>query len=72
LAVVFNLLDQDERRSIGLPLYYTGLTNTALIREQDGRPKRYMLDRAYRVEVPVTVPDDFCREAHGMTWLVIQ
>ena len=66
LAVVYNPLDQDERKVITLPLYYTGLTNTALIREQDGKPQRYTLDRAYRVQVPVTVP------AHGLTWLVIQ
>jgi hypothetical protein len=66
LAVVYNPLDQEERKVITLPLYYTGLTDSALIREQDGKPRRYKLDRAYRVEVPVTVP------AHGRTWLVIQ
>jgi len=66
LAVVYNPLDQEERRVITLPLYYTGLTGTALIREQEGKPQRYPLDRAYRVEVPVTVPP------HGLTWLVIQ
>ena len=66
LAVVYNPLDQEVRKSITLPLYYTGLTNTALIREQDGKPQRYVLDRAYRVEVPVKVP------AGGLTWLVIQ
>jgi hypothetical protein len=66
LAVVYNPLDQDERKVITLPLYYTGLSDTALIREQEGKSQRYTLDRAYRVEVPVTVP------AHGLTWLVIQ
>jgi hypothetical protein len=65
LAVVYNPLDREERKVITLPLYYTGLTETALIREQDGKPQRYTLDRAYRVEVPVTVP------ARGLTWLVI-
>jgi hypothetical protein len=49
-----------------LPLYYTGLARTALIREQEGKPQRYVLDREYRVEVPVRVP------ARGLTWLVIQ
>jgi hypothetical protein len=65
LAVVYNPLDQEVRKRITLPLYYTGLSNTALIREQDGKPRRYVLDRAYRVELPVKVP------ARGMTWLVI-
>ena len=49
-----------------LPLYYTGLTEIASIREQEGTPRRYRLDRSYRVEVPVKVP------ARGMTWLVIE
>jgi hypothetical protein len=46
--------------------YYTGLSNAALIRQQNGKPRRYVLDRAYRVEVPVKV------QAGGLTWLVIQ
>jgi hypothetical protein len=66
LAVIYNPLDQEVRKSIALPLYYTGLTKAALIREQDGKPRRYVLDRAYRVEVPVRVP------ARGLVWLVIQ
>jgi hypothetical protein len=41
------------RKSITLPLYYTGLTNAARIREHDGKPRRYVLDSAYRVEVLV-------------------
>jgi hypothetical protein len=43
LAVVYNPLDQEERKVITLPLYYTGLTEAALIREQDGKPQRYTL-----------------------------
>jgi hypothetical protein len=66
LAVVYNPLDQEVRKTMTLPLYYTGLTRTALIREQEGKPQRYVLDREYRVEVPVKVP------ARGLTWLVIQ
>ena len=65
LAVVYNPLDQDVRTSITLPLYYTGITHAALIREQDDQPRRYVLDRAYRAEVPVKVP------ARGLTWLVV-
>ena len=66
LAVVYNPLDQEVRKTMTLPLYYTGLARTALIREQEGKPQRYVLDREYRVEVPVRVP------ARGLTWLVIQ
>ena len=35
-----------------LPLYYMGLTETASIREQEGKPRQYRVDRNYRVEVP--------------------
>jgi hypothetical protein len=66
LAVVYNPLDQDVRKTIRLPLYYTGLTHAAFVREQDGKSQRYILDRAYNVEVSVNV------RARGMTWLVIQ
>jgi len=66
LALIYNPLDQAVQREVKLPLYYTGLTATAKIREQEGRPKRYKLDRLYNVAVPVTVP------AHGRTWLLIE
>lgn len=66
LAVVYNPLSKEMRETITLPLYYTGLTNAVRIREQDGTPRRYVLDRAYRVEVPVKVP------AGGMTWLIVE
>jgi hypothetical protein len=66
LAVIYNPLGSEMSETITLPLYYTGLTNSALIRQQDGTPKRYVLDRAYRVQVPVRVPPA------GMTWLVVE
>jgi len=66
LAVVYNPLGTELDETISLPLYYTGLTGAARIRQQDGSPRRYVLDRGYRVEVPVKVP------ANGMTWLVVE
>jgi len=66
LAMIYNPLDQPVRREVKLPLYYTGLTATAQIREQDGGPKGYQLDRQYNVTVPVTIP------ARSHTWLLIE
>jgi hypothetical protein len=66
LAMICNPLDRPVARELKLPLYYTGLTTTARIRQQDGRPKSYKLDREYNVSVPLNVP------AHGCTWLVIE
>ena len=66
LAMVFNPLDEPLARELRLPLYYTGLTEEAHVRERDGEPKRYELNRHYEVTVPVEVP------SRGVTWLVIE
>jgi hypothetical protein len=66
LAMVYNPLDRTVTKRLKLPLYYTGLTTTARIREQHGPSKEYTLDRRYNVEIPIQVA------AHGATWLVVQ
>jgi len=66
LALLFNPLDQALKREVALPLYYTGLTNTARIREKEGAAKTFKLDREFSVRVPVEIP------ANGYTWLVIE
>jgi hypothetical protein len=66
LVMIHNPLNVPVEREITLPLYYTGLTNTALIRVEDGKPKRYKLNRASAVHVPVKVP------ASGRTWLTVE
>jgi hypothetical protein len=66
LAVIYNPGDRPAERTLKLPLYYTGLSTTARIRQQNGPPRTYRLDRQFNVSVPVQVP------AHGMTWLVIE
>lgn len=66
LLMVFNPLDESVRQTLDVPLYYTGLTRTALIREKDAVPLSYPLDRSYSVSLPVDVPP------HGITWFVIQ
>lgn len=53
-------------RDIQLPLYYTGLTKTARIREQEGTPATYTLNRDYTVNLTVKIP------AKGYTWYVIE
>lgn len=66
LAMIYNPLDQPVTRTIKLPLYYTGLTTVAKIREKEGALKEYKLDRDYTVKVQVKIP------AQGYTWLVIE
>jgi hypothetical protein len=66
LAMVYNPLDRAVQRELTLPLYYTGLTGTARIRQQEAPASVYKLDRRYTVTVPVAVP------ARACTWLVIE
>jgi hypothetical protein len=66
LALVFNPTDRTVEKIFSLPLYYTGLTNEAKIREQEGETKTYRLDRKYEVQLSVKVgPNSF-------TWFVIE
>lgn len=66
MAIVFNPTDRAIQREIRLPLYYTGLTKTASVREQEGTPVTYTLNEAHEIAVPVNVP------AGGFTWLVVE
>lgn len=66
LALFFNPLEETITRTIRLPLYYTGLTEKARIREQEGKAKTYRLNRDYTVELTVQIP------ARGYTWYVIE
>lgn len=66
LAMFYNPTDKEMTRDIQLPLYYTGLTKTACIREQEGTPATYTLNRDYTVNLTVKIP------AKGYTWYVIE
>jgi hypothetical protein len=66
LLMLFNPTDQPITRSVKLPLYYTGLSKTAKIRNKEGSAKTYTLNRNYEVELTVTLlPDSF-------SWWVIE
>ena len=66
LAMVFNPLDHAVKKTLKLPLYYTGLTETAMIRREEGQPVAYKLDRQYNVEVPIEMAP------RSVTWFVIE
>ncbi|MBN2312485.1 MAG: hypothetical protein JXM79_01060 [Sedimentisphaerales bacterium] len=66
LAMVYNPLNRTVTKTLTLPLYYTGLTQRARVREQEGKRKRYKLDRKYNVEIPVTI------HPKAATWFVIE
>ena len=66
LAMVYNPLDRRVKKQLKLPLYYTGLAQTARICEQHGPYKEYRLDREYNVEITIDIA------ANGVTWFVIE
>ncbi|HPF52513.1 MAG TPA: hypothetical protein PK335_13100 [Draconibacterium sp.] len=66
LVMIFNPKNTDVTEKITLPLYYTGLTETANIRQEEGKLKTYKISRDYNVEIEVPV------KANSYTWLVVE
>lgn len=66
LAMFFNPTSEPITRTIRLPLYYTGLTDRASIRQGEGKAVKYKLSRDYTVTLSVTIP------AEGYVWYVIE
>ncbi len=66
LLMIYNPLDHEVRKTLTVPLYYTGLTGTAMVRERDGSPAMIALDAQGRVVLPVAVG------TRGVTWFVFE
>ncbi len=66
LAMFFNPTDSVIEKSIRLPLYYTGLTQTARIRREEGPSRTHQISRDYTVDLPVRL------DAGGVTWFVVE
>lgn len=66
LALFFNPLDHEITRTIKIPLYYTGIKGKALVREQEGKKRRYRTDENDCITLEVTLP------ANGHTWYVFE
>jgi len=66
LLMLFNPLKEKIKRTIKVPLYYTGLTTVSLIKEKEKIPGIYKLNRNYEIELSFTL------EPESYTWFVIQ
>jgi len=66
MLVVFNPLNQEVTKTLKVPLYYTGLGETAKVSAMGAKPVSHALARDYRIDLPVTVP------AEGMSWYVVE
>ncbi len=66
LAMLYNPTRTVQRMTLKLPLYYTGLSEIAKIREKEGESKCYKIDRHYNIEIPIEM------EARSVSYLVIE
>ncbi len=64
--LVFNPTDKVIRKKIKVPLYYTGLTEIADIREKENPAITYKLNREYEIEMEVEV------QPNWYNWYVIE
>ncbi len=64
-VLLYNPLKDNVLKKIKLPLYYTGLTQEAQVRVEEGKVKTYKLNRDYSIDLDVLIP------AEGYTWLVV-
>ncbi|MDR2916568.1 MAG: hypothetical protein LBV74_17360 [Tannerella sp.] len=66
-VLVYNPLDKPIVKGITIPLYYTGLTDTAVVKEKDTpKGKKYKLSRDYTITLRITIPAD------GYNWYVVE
>ncbi len=66
LLMLFNPTNKPINKSITIPLYYTGLTTTARVKEKEHVAKTYILSRNYEISLPVTLP------ANSYSWWVVE
>ena len=66
MILLYNPMKQKINRTIKIPLYYSGLTATASVREKEGTVKKYKLNRNYEIELT------FALEPEGYSWFVIE
>ena len=66
LVMVYNPTERKISKTISIPLYYTGITDYAKIREQEGELRIYKLNREYKAALEVEVG------AKGFNWYVIE
>jgi hypothetical protein len=64
LAMFYNPLAEPIERHIRVPLYYAGLTDQVLVRQENDAPEKIALARDDAVELTVKIP------ARGRTWFV--
>ena len=55
LLMVYNPAGNAVKQNLTINIYYTGLTRVAHVSENGGKPKKYSVNREYKITIPVTV-----------------
>jgi hypothetical protein len=66
LMMLYNPTGKPMTRKIKAPLYYTGLSSIARVREKEGTAKTYKLNRDYAINLAFTIAPN------SYTWFVIE
>jgi len=66
LMMLYNPSKKEITRTIKVPLYYTGLTTTATVKEKEGVAKKYTLNRDYEISYTCTLKPE------SYTWVQIE
>jgi hypothetical protein len=66
LMMLYNPTDKPIKRTIKVPLYFTGLTGIAKVREKEGPSKTYKLNRDYSIDMTFSIA------ANAYSWFVIE
>lgn len=64
--MLYNPGSKKITKTIRLPLYYTGLTQTAIVKDRNGLGKTYQLNRNYEIEFTFSI------EANTYNWFVVE
>jgi hypothetical protein len=66
LFMVYNPTDKPIKKTISLPLYYTGLDKVAKVAEKDNNSILYKINRDYSIDLEINIP------AYANNWYVIK
>jgi len=66
MAMVFNPTSIYVNETLLLPLYYTGITEVALVQEQNNTVSSFKLDRNFNIELTIILPP------MSITWFAVQ
>lgn len=65
-VMLFNPTDEEIERQIELPVYYTGLSEKAGVREKEGEVREFQISRDYKIDLKIKIP------ANSYNWFVIE